>query len=95
MRESIERSRETFESQTFTQPKTFTRFSFSSLSIKYRLPLLIGILLLGLILVFTWASYRSMRNTALEVGHADLDVGQPEDAHQVCTLLNRWFTSPS
>lgn len=67
MRESLERGM--FEPQTLNQPNTIARFSLSRLSIKYRLPLLIGILLLALIVVFTWASYHSMKNTALEVGH--------------------------
>ena len=35
-----------------------------------------------------------VRGRDLEVGHADLDVGQAQDAH-VCTDMNRWFNSPS
>jgi hypothetical protein len=35
-----------------------------------------------------------VRGRELEVGHADLDVGQAQDAH-VCTDMNRWFSSPS
>ena len=43
------------------------RFPLSNLSIKHRLPLLIGILLLGIITASTWASYRGVRESALAV----------------------------
>lgn len=38
------------------------------LSIKHRLPLLIGALLSGIIIASIWASYRSVKESALEVG---------------------------
>ena len=43
------------------------RFSLSNLSLKYRLPLLIGILLLAIIAAATVASYRGARQSAREV----------------------------
>ncbi len=43
-------------------------FSLSSISIKHRLPLLIGILLLGIITASTWASYSAIKESALEAG---------------------------
>jgi PAS domain S-box-containing protein len=45
-----------------------SRFSLSNLSIRHRLPLLIGTLLLGIILASTLASYRGVKESALEVG---------------------------
>ncbi len=48
------------------------RFSLSRLSIKLRLPLLIGTLLLGVIIATTWIAYREVRASALEVGHERL-----------------------
>jgi signal transduction histidine kinase len=47
--------------------------SFSPLrSIKFRLPLLIGTLLLGAIIATTWAAYREVKASAFEVGHERL-----------------------
>ena len=96
MRESIEHRR-TFESQTFNKPEAFNRFSLSRLSIKYRLPLLIGILLLCLIAVFMWASYSSMRNTAVEVGNERLRFLTQQLANlfqqSAATLMNRTHTA--
>src|SRR5687767_13316208 len=43
-------------------------FLFSSVSIKHRLPLLIGILLLGIITASTWASHRAIKESALQAG---------------------------
>jgi PAS domain S-box-containing protein len=43
-------------------------FSLVNMPIKYRLPLLIGTLLLGLILACVWASYRAVKDSALQVG---------------------------
>lgn len=43
-------------------------FSLANLSLRHRLPLLIGALLLGSILASTVASYRGVRESALEVG---------------------------
>src|SRR3989442_10768515 len=48
-------------------------FSLSRLSVKQRLPLLIGALLLGVIVASTWASYRGVRDSALEVGQERLE----------------------
>lgn len=45
-----------------------SRFSLPVISIKHRLPLLIGALLLGVIVAATWASYRGVKESALEVG---------------------------
>jgi signal transduction histidine kinase len=48
-------------------------FSLSRLSVKQRLPLLIGALLLGVIVASTWASYQGVKRSALEVGHERLE----------------------
>ncbi|MBC8031559.1 MAG: PAS domain S-box protein [Pyrinomonadaceae bacterium] len=48
------------------------RFSLANLSLKHRLPLLIGSLLLGIIIASTLASYRGVRQSALEVGRERL-----------------------
>ena len=50
-----------------------SRFSFSRLSIKQRLPLFIGSLLVALIVASTWASYLGVKRSALEVGHERLE----------------------
>jgi len=47
------------------QPRSF---SISNLSIKHRLPLLIGALLLAIVLASTLASYQGVKKSALEVG---------------------------
>ena len=44
------------------------RFALSNLPIRHRLPLLIGTLLFGIISLSIWASYRGVRESALEVG---------------------------
>jgi signal transduction histidine kinase len=44
----------------------------SRLSITYRLPLFIGTLLLGVIVIFTWVTYRTVKNAALESGRERL-----------------------
>ena len=49
-----------------------TRFSLSNVSLKYRLPLLIGTLLAGVIIACNWASYRAVKASALEVGRERL-----------------------
>src|SRR5438309_6623140 len=46
--------------------------SFSHLSIKKRLPLLIGTLLLGVIIASAWTSYLGVKESALEVGRERL-----------------------
>lgn len=48
------------------------RFSLSSLAIRHRLPLIIGGILFGIILISIWASYRSVKESALAVGHERL-----------------------
>jgi len=48
------------------------RFSLSNLPIKYRLPLIIGGILLGIILISIWASYRSVKESAIAVGRERL-----------------------
>ena len=48
------------------------RFSPSNISIKYRLPLLIGTLLFVVIVACSWASYRSVKASALEVARERL-----------------------
>src|SRR6266851_2860240 len=49
-----------------------SRFSLSNLSIKHRLPLLIGTLLFSILMASTWASYRGVKESALEVGRERL-----------------------
>ena len=49
------------------------RFALSRLSIKQRLPLFIGALLVALIVASTWASYLGVKRSALEVGHERLE----------------------
>ena len=48
------------------------RTLLSDIKIRYRLPLLIGLVLVSLILVSTWASYISVKNTSLEAGYERL-----------------------
>ncbi len=48
------------------------RFSLSNLSIRNRLTLLIGTLVFGIIAISIWASYRGVREAALEVGRERL-----------------------
>lgn len=47
-------------------------WSLSDISFKYRLPLLIGALLAAVILACSWASYRAVRASALDVGRERL-----------------------
>ncbi|MCU1267866.1 MAG: multi-sensor signal transduction histidine kinase [Acidobacteria bacterium] len=49
-----------------------SRFSISAISIKHRLPLLIGALLLGIILATTGASYMGVKESSLDVGRERL-----------------------
>jgi len=49
-----------------------SRFLISTISIKHRLPLLIGALLLGVILTSTWTSYSGVKESALDVGRERL-----------------------
>src|SRR5258706_4190795 len=48
------------------------RFAFSNLPIKHRLPLSIGTLLFGIFIISAWASYREVRESALQVGRERL-----------------------
>src|SRR5436190_7781512 len=43
-------------------------FSFRSLSLQQRLPLLISMLLLAIMVTFSWISYIGVRSAALETG---------------------------
>ncbi len=71
-------------------------FSLSNLPIKLRLPLLIGTLLFGVITVSIWASYRGVKESALEVGGERLRSLTQQLANQVQQslpiFLNRTFT---
>lgn len=49
-----------------------TNWSLTNISLKYRLPLLIGALLAGVIIACNWASYRVVKATALDVGRERL-----------------------
>ncbi len=49
-----------------------SRFSLTSLPIKHRLPLVIGGILFGIILISIWTSYRSVKESALAVGRERL-----------------------
>ena len=62
-----------------------TRFSLSNISLKYRLPLLIGTLLAGVIIACNWASYRAVKASALEVGRERLQ----NLTQQLSTLLQQ------
>jgi signal transduction histidine kinase len=44
----------------------------SFIKLRYRLPLLIGFVLVGLILASTWASYEGVKNASIEVGNERL-----------------------
>src|SRR2546421_2177132 len=73
------------------------RFSLSDLPIRHRLPLLIGTLLLGIITLSIWASYRGVRESALEVGGERLRSLTQQLANQIQQslpiFLNRTFTA--
>jgi PAS domain S-box-containing protein len=49
-----------------------SRFFIPVISIKHRLPLLIGALLLGIIMASTWASYMGVKESSLDVGRERL-----------------------
>ena len=49
-----------------------SKLSLSNVSFKYRLPLLIGTLLAGIIVACNWASYRAVKASALDVGRERL-----------------------
>jgi signal transduction histidine kinase len=48
------------------------RLALSAIKIRYRLPLLIGLVLTGIILAAIWASYEGVKGAALEVGNERL-----------------------
>ena len=60
-------------SESPTERPRPARLTLPRLSIKQRLPLLIGTLLLGVVVASTWASYDGVKRSALEVGHERLE----------------------
>jgi len=62
-----------------------SRWSFSNSSLKYRLPILIGTLLATVIIACTWASYRAVKASALDVGRERLQ----NVTQQLSTLLQQ------
>src|ERR1700752_739446 len=62
-----------------------TTWSLSNISLKYRLPILIGTLLAGVIIGCNWASYRAVKASALEVGRERLQ----NLTQQLSTLLQQ------
>jgi signal transduction histidine kinase len=73
------------------------RFFLFNLSIKHRLPLLIGMLLLAILSVSDYASYRGVKESALEVGRERLLSLTQQLANQsqqsMSILLNRTATA--
>jgi signal transduction histidine kinase/CheY-like chemotaxis protein len=61
------------------------RFALANISLKYRLPLLIGTLLAGVIIACNWASYRAVKASAIEVGRERLQ----NLTQQLSTLLQQ------
>jgi signal transduction histidine kinase/CheY-like chemotaxis protein/HAMP domain-containing protein len=61
------------------------RWSLSNVSLKYRLPILIGTLLAAIILACSWASYRAVKASALDVGRERLQ----NLTQQLSTLLQQ------
>jgi signal transduction histidine kinase len=61
------------------------RWSLSNISFKYRLPILIGTLLATVIIACTWASYRAVKASALDVGRERLQ----NLTQQLSTLLQQ------
>ena len=66
-------------------PVRTAHFSFRRLTIKQRLPLLIGALLLAVIVATTWASYDGVKRSALQVGHERLE----RLTQQLATMLHQ------
>jgi hypothetical protein len=60
------------ESHAQSTPARRDRFSLANLSIKHRLPLLIGLPLSVIIVISTWAAYRGVRASVLAVGRERL-----------------------
>lgn len=75
------------KSQSQRQQRLGSRggFSVSNISIKYRLPLLIGTLLFVVIVACSWASYRSVKTSAMDVGRERLQ----NLTHQLSGLLQQ------
>jgi PAS domain S-box-containing protein len=73
------------------------RFFLSNLPIKHRLPLIIGGILFGIILISIWASYHSVKESALAVGRERLLSLTQQLANQSQQLLpgalGRTFTA--
>ena len=61
------------------------RWSLSNISFKYRLPILIGTLLAAIIMACSWASYRAVKASALDVGRERLQ----NLTQQLSTLLQQ------
>src|SRR5262249_26827206 len=61
------------------------RWSFSNISFKYRLPLLIGTLLALIIVACNWASYRAVKASAFDVGRERLQ----NLTHQLSGMLQQ------
>ena len=72
------------------------RFSLSNIAIKDRLPLLIGALLSGIIIASNWASYRGVKESALELGRQRLQnltqLLATISQQSAATLLNKTLT---
>src|SRR4029079_11099957 len=62
-----------------------SRWVLSNISFKYRLPILIGTLLATVIIACTWASYRAVKASALDVGRERLQ----NLTQQLSTLLQQ------
>src|SRR6185503_13592555 len=60
-------------------------WSLSDISLKYRLPILIGTLLAAIILACSWASYRAVKASALDAGRERLQ----NLTQQLSTLLQQ------
>src|SRR5215213_10508896 len=65
--------------------KSQHNWSVSNISLKYRLPMLIGTLLAAIILACSWASYRAVKASALDVGRERLQ----NLTQQLSTLLQQ------
>ena len=59
-----------------------SRLFLSNLPIKYRLPLIMGAILLSIILISIWASYSIVKQSALDVGRERLSSPTQQLANQ-------------
>ncbi len=84
-------------SEAQTERLSAARFSLSRLSIKQRLPLLMGALLLAVIGASTWASYQGVKRSALDVGRERLERLTQQLAamlqQSASTLANKTFAA--